>query len=197
MYRILIVALILAAPTPASAAGQTSPAEIRRMLQERDREIKAILGDRDTFTDAQREQLKKMINGIIDFETMGSASLGRHWDDLTDDQRSHFVEVFGDIVRSQSLSNLEVYRAPVTYKEITVDGTQAHVVTSTIYKEVPARVEYEMLNRDGNWYITDIVLDDVSTTKGYARSFQSVIRKRGFDSLMKSLEKRRDRDRKK
>ena len=31
---------------------------------------------------------------------------------------------------------------------------------------------------------------DVSTTAGYARSFQAVVRKRGFDTLMKSLDKK-------
>jgi phospholipid transport system substrate-binding protein len=49
------------------------------------------------------------------------------------------------------------------------------------------------LNRkDGEWRVVDIVLDDVSTAEGYARSFQTVIRKRGFDALMTSLNKKLD-----
>ena len=163
------------------------------MLRARDAEIKGILGDRDDFTPAQKENLKNVINGIIDFETMGRNALGPHWDSLSDVERARFVEVFSDIVRSQSLSNLDVYRAPVSYEEITVGDRQARVVTSTVYKDVPARVEYEMLFRPGGWFISDIILDDVSTTHGYSRSFQSVIRKKGFDALMSSLEKRRER----
>jgi phospholipid transport system substrate-binding protein len=188
--------LLLLALTPVSSVeGQTSPTDIRQMLQTRDSEIKRILGDRDTFSAEQKENLKNVINGIIDFETMGRNALGPHWDGLTAEQQSHFVEVFSDIVRSHSLSNLEVYRSRVTYDDIEVDDRRARVVTSTIYKDVPARVVYDMLFRRGDWYISDIILDDVSTTEGYSRSFQSVIRKRGFDALMSSLERRRERER--
>ena len=165
------------------------------MLQDRDSEIKRILGDRETFSPEQKENLKNVINGIIDFETMGKNALGPHWDDLTSEQQSHFVEVFSDIVRSHSLSNLDVYRSRVTYSDIQVNDSSARVVTSTIYKDVPARVVYDMLFSRGDWFISDIILDDVSTTEGYSRSFQSVIRKRGFDALMSSLERRRERER--
>ena len=41
---------------------------------------------------------------------------------------------------------------------------------------------------------TDIILDEVSTVKGYARSFQSVIRKKGFDDLMERLENRLEKE---
>ncbi len=164
------------------------------MLQTRDAEIKSILGDRETFSAEQKENLKNVINGIIDFETMGRRALGPHWEPLTPQQRSHFVQVFGDIVRSHSLSNLEVYRSSVTYDDIQVNDSQARVVTSTVYRDVPARVEYDMLYRRDGWFISDIILDDVSTTEGYSRSFQSVIRKRGFAALMSSLERRRARE---
>jgi phospholipid transport system substrate-binding protein len=191
---LFILALLLVVPAAShSAAGQSSPAEIRQMLKARDAEIKGILGDRDEFTPTQKENLKNVINGIIDFETMGRNALGPHWDSISEQERSHFVEVFGDIVRSQSLSNLDVYRSAVEYQEITVGDRTAHVVTSTVYKDVPARVEYEMLFRPDGWFISDIILDDVSTTQGYSRSFQSVIRKKGFSALMTSLEKRRER----
>ena len=196
VYRILIIALALGTLAPTSTShGQSTSAELRQMLQSRDAEIKSILGDRDTFTTDQKETLKKVINGIIDFESMGRNALGPHWEPLTDVQRNHFVDVFSDIVRSQSLSNLDVYRSAVSYEDIAIDGDRARVVTSTLYKDVPARVEYDMLYRDSAWFISDIILDDVSTTGGYSRSFQSVIRKRGFDALMTSLEKRRARDR--
>ncbi len=196
MNRILLIAtLFLLCPVlPPAASAQTSPAQIRRMLQDRDAEIKRILGDRDDFSREQKENLKNVINGIIDFKTMGRNALGPHWEPLSEAQRSHFIEVFSDIVRSQSLSNLDVYRSSVAYEDITVDSEQARVVTSTIYKDIPARVEYDMVYDGSAWHISDIILDDVSTTQGYARSFQSVVRKRGFDALMSSLEKRRARE---
>lgn len=174
----------------ATVQAQGRAGEIRQMLEQRDREIKALLGNKSTFTAQQREQLKTVINDNIDFEAMGRQALGPFWKDLTAQQRSRFVNVFSEIVRTQSLSNLDVYRAKVSYGKITVEGDSAHVMTTTVYKDTPTQVAYVLGLQDGEWRVQDIVLDRVSTADGYARSFQTVIRKKGFDALMTSLDKK-------
>lgn len=169
--------------------------EIREMLEERDREIKDILGDRDSFTQAQRDELMDLVNGVINFREMGRQALGPHWREISDAQRNQFVDVFSDIVRLQSLSDLGVYNSEVSYEEITVDGDSAYVNTNTIYRGTPTKVEYYMGKTDGDWFVHDIVLDEVSTVGGYERSFRRIINRRGFDALMNSLENRRERAR--
>jgi phospholipid transport system substrate-binding protein len=194
---LLLAGLLLLGLAVLPAQAQTSNSaqeEIRQLLQQRDQEIKRVLGDRDTFTDTQREQLKALINDDIDFEAMGRTALGPFWDDLTAAQREEFVTVFGDIVRAQSLSDLGVYRSKVTYDAITVEGDSARVVTTTVYRDTPTEVIYAMSRTDeGSWDVDDIILDGVSTAEGYARSFQTVMRKKGFDALMNSLHKKRDK----
>lgn len=172
--------------------GQATSAEIRSLLQERDRSIKQLLGKEGDITDAQREQLRLAVNDFIDFREMGKAALGPHWDPLTVAQRDSFTQVFGDIVRHQSLANLDVYRSSVTYDDITVTGDRATVLTTTTHKDIPMVVAYDLIRNGDAWFAWDIILDEVSTVGGYSRSFQTVIRKRGFDSLMESLNKRLD-----
>ncbi|NBC01828.1 MAG: ABC transporter substrate-binding protein [Bacteroidetes bacterium] len=165
------------------------------MLTERDREIKDILGNRDSFTQAQRDELMDLVNGVINFREMGRQALGPHWREISDTQRNQFVDVFSDIVRLQSLSDLGVYNSEVSYEEIVVDGDSAYVNTNTIYRGTPTKVEYYMGQTDGDWFVHDIVLDEVSTVGGYERSFRRIINRRGFDALMNSLENRRARAR--
>ena len=57
------------------------------------------------------------------------------------------------------------------------------------------KVEYLLVYSQEKWLTTDVILDGVGTVEGYSRSFQSRIRKRGFDSLMNSLNKRLERTR--
>jgi phospholipid transport system substrate-binding protein len=187
---LLLAVLFLGTPAATYAQGDEA-GSIRTMLEQRDQDVKQILGTSDSFTQAQREHLKTEINDVISFEAMSQQALGPFWSDLTADQRQSFVEVFSDIVRAQSLSDLDVYRSQVTYETVDVEGDSAYVKTTTIYKETPMPVEYIMGREDGTWFVHDIILDDVSTAEGYARSFQTVIRKKGFDALMNSLEKRR------
>lgn len=186
----ILLAAVLMLGVAVQAQAQDRAREIRQLLEQRDRQIKTLLGDKKTLTDKQRDELKVVINDGIDFEAMGRQALGEHWNPLSAAQRKAFVDVFSEIVRNQSLSNLDVYRAKVTYDKIDVKANTARVKTTTLYKDVPTRVDYVMgLTKEG-WRVQDIVLDDVSTAEGYARSFQTVVRKRGFDALMTSLQKK-------
>ncbi|PEN13676.1 ABC transporter substrate-binding protein [Longibacter salinarum] len=164
------------------------------MLESRDQQIKSILdGDTSAFSDQQREELKTLINGVIDFRAMGQVALGPFWSDLSDDQKNEFVDVFRDIVRAQSLADLEVYNSKVTYEKINVEEDSAYVQTLTEYEGTETPVVYDLQKQNDTWVAQDIILDGVSTAESYARSFQTVVRKRGFDALMTSLKKKRDK----
>lgn len=175
---------------PAVHAQMGDVQTIRTLLEQRDREVKAVLNKAETLSGTQKEELRALINDAIDFRAMGKVALGKHWDGLTEAQRTEFVDVFGQIVRAQSLADLDPYRAKVTYGTITVNGTTATATTKAAFKEVETKLDYTLEKRDGKWYVVDISLDDVSTAEGYARSFQRAVAKRGFDGLMKSLYKR-------
>lgn len=166
-------------------------AEIRQLLDQRDRQIKAILGSSGSFTEAQRAELKTLINGLIDFRAMGREALGPHWHDISYNQQEEFIRVFSEVVKEQSLADLEPYRAPVTYQQISVEGDSAYVETTSMQQGERIPVEYDLVYREtddgGEWRARDIIVDEVSTVDGYKRSFRSIIRRHGYDALMKSL----------
>jgi len=186
---VLLLAVCTAAPVHAQSAAQQ---DIRQMLEQRDRQIKSILQGDTTFTSQQRDELQTLINGLVDFRAMGQHALGPFWEDLSSAQRNEFVDVFRDIVRSQSLADLEVYNSEVTYNTIEVEGDSAFVRTATTYRGTSANVDYVLERQDATWLAEDIIVDGVSTAESYARSFQTVVRKRGFEALMTSLRKKRD-----
>lgn len=175
-------------PAHAQTNADEDEAAVREMLQARDQKIKEILGGQEEFTDAQLQELKTQINGLIDFRSMSELVLGSSWAELSAQQKREFVDVFSKIVRSHSLSNMAVYRSDVTIASVDVVGDSAFVVSETIYQDTPVDVEYTLgYEPDEGWRIHDIILDEVSTAQGYARSFRTVIRQRGFDTLMNSL----------
>ena len=131
--RMLFMALALTAfmlPSSAQAQSNAEKAQqIRTMLDQRDKEIKSLLQGQKTLPAADREKLKSMINSVIDFRAMARTALGPHWNELSASQQKEFVDVFSEIVRSQSLANLDVYRATVKYDAIDVNGNEALVST--------------------------------------------------------------------
>lgn len=191
-------AFLLIAAVFVPVLAQAQPArEIEQLLRERDREIKAIVGTSGEPTGTQRERLRDVVNAAIDFEAMAQTALGPFWDEITPRQRAEFVERFGAVVRQQSLANLALYRAAVDYRGVDVTGNTARARTAASVDGTRAEVDYTLHRRDGQWLVTDIIVDGTGTAEGYARSFQRVLRRdgvlRGYDRLMQSLQTRLER----
>ncbi len=188
----LIQILVLALWVPGLAYVQDSESvEIRQMLEERDKEIKDILGPKGKeYTVEQREKLKNVINGVIDFRDMAEYALGDTFQELDENEKDEFVSLFSTIIRDNSLNRLDIYRAEITYDEISVENGTARVNTIAQLEDVRTPVYYDMKKENDQWVITDMIIDDVSTADSYNRQFQSIVRKRGYDALKQSLEKR-------
>lgn len=183
--------LSVGAPFAQAQGERDTAADIRQMLEKRDQQIKDLLGGTDDYTAEQRAELKELINGLIDFRIMSQQVLGPHWDDLSDEQQNDFVTVFRDVVRAQSLTDLGVYNSKVTYDQIDVQADSAFVRTMTEYKGRSTPVDYVLTRREDEWRAEDIIVDGVGTVEPYARSFRPVIKRRGFETLMTSLRKKR------
>ena len=188
---IIIMGLLLAIPKESVA--QLDSTTIRSLLEERDNEIKDLLGPKGTeYSQDQRDQLKDIINGIIDYRAMAQQALQATYDTLSKDQRKEFVDLFSTIIRDQSLNKLDIYRADVKYEQITVQDSNATVRTLAQLEKVRTPVSYEMKfdQTKDQWVVTDMIIDDVSTAGSYQRQFQNIIRKKGYDSLLETLRKR-------
>lgn len=178
---------------PVDSHAQGNEEEIRELLERRDREIKELLGPKGTtYTQEQRDKLKDIINGIVDYREMAEYALQETYDTLSTKERNEFVDLFSTIIRDQSLNNLDIYRAEIKYESIEVKGDSAVVETLARLERVRTPVTYHMEYDQENkeWVVTDIIIDDVSTANSYRRQFQNIINKRGYDYLMKTLRKR-------
>jgi phospholipid transport system substrate-binding protein len=191
MFRKILISIFISLFFAGMVMAQDGEQEIREMLNERDEEIKELLGPEGTsYTDEQRADLKEIINGVIDFRSMAQYALGDTYNEISEERRDRFVELFATVVRDQSLNRLEIYRAEVEYDQVDVNGDQATVQTVAQLENVRTPVGYEMERRNGEWVVTDFSIDGVSTAESYNTQFQNIIRQRGFDALFNSIERR-------
>lgn len=182
---------VLAGLLSAQAYAQDTSEEIQTMLENRDQQIKELLGPKGSeYTEEQTEELKGIINGVIDFDAMAKIALEDTYNTISDEQRTEFVDLFSTIIRDNSLKKLDIYRAKVTYTNVDVDGNLVLVETTAELDDVRTPVNYKMRKEGEEWVITDMSIDDVYTAESYNRQFQRIINRRGFDSLMESLRKR-------
>lgn len=196
-YSLILLLLWTAAPVSSkSNSVERDSAEIRQLLEQRDNEIKELLGPKGTeYTQEQRDKIKDIINGIIDYRAMARYALRQTWDTLSTGERGNFVDLFSTIVRDQSMNKLDIYRAEVKYNKIEAHGDSAVVNTTATIDRVRTPVVYQMVYEEnpGKWMVHDMTIDDVSTAESYRRQFQNIIRKKGYQHLVEVLQKRATR----
>ncbi|HAW79838.1 MAG TPA: hypothetical protein DCX27_09045 [Balneola sp.] len=191
MTRRIFSVLITVFALVTIAEAQTPEDEIKTLLEQRDQQVKTLLGPKGSeYSDEQRAEIKDIINGIIDFESMAKYALEDTYASLSKEIQTEFVDLFATIVRDQSLNKLDIYRAEVTYNSIEVEGNKATVKTYAELDDIRTPVDYTMVKEEGEWVITDLILDEVSTAESYNRQFQRIITRKGFDSLLSTLRKR-------
>lgn len=191
MLKALFIILITLSWVASGTNFQLDAVEIRQLLESRDKEVKELLGPEGSeYTQAQRDQLKNIINDVIHYRSMAEYALGATYNEISEENREEFVSLFSTIIRDNSLNSLDIYRADVTYRDISVDGDDAKVYTVAELDNVRTSVDYDLKLINGEWMITDMTIDSVSTVSSYNRQFQGIIRQRGFDALLQSLKRR-------
>ena len=195
IYRFIFFLGVFIFPNFLIAQTSQATEDVRELMESRDLQIKQLLGaEGSEYSSNQRDELKDIVNGIIDFTEMAKTALEVTYDTISVEDRTEFVQLFSSIIRDQSLANLDIYRASVSYERI--DGTTDSMYIETLaeWDNIRTPVHYIMSKNSGEWRIEDMSIDDVFTAESYNRQFQRIIRSRGFDYLMTTLRKRAERN---
>lgn len=174
------------------AEAQTSSSSPVAVVRERNERVQRMLDAAgDPISDATREELKDVINGLIDFEELSRRALHRHWDDRTPRERQEFIDVFRKLVRNSSVQKLEIYRADrITYRPAEVSGDEARVVTIAHEGGNQAEIVYLMHRTGGEWKAYDVIIDGSSTLRTYRDSFQREIRASSYTAMYNRMVER-------
>lgn len=185
----LALSLLLFPAVSASAeraAGDQSPVEV---IRARNHAVTQILETAGDDPDEQtREQLKDIINSVMDFRELSRRSLGKHWNDRTDGEKDEFVDVFEQLIRNSSVKKLSIYRADsLTYSEPIISGNDATVRTTAFKDRKSVEIVYEMHKVNGEWKAYDLVIDGASTVRTYRDSFYRQMAKSSYTEMYAKL----------
>jgi phospholipid transport system substrate-binding protein len=165
---------------------QESPVAI---IRERNQKVEEILESAgDTINDATRDELKDVINSIIDFRELSRIALGKYWDDRSDQEKNDFVDVFEQLIRNSSVKKLEVYKADrIEYDDAELRSQRAFVRTRAYKNKKEVEVLYKMHEVDGEWKVYDLEIDGLSTARNYRDSFYKQISKTSYREMYEKL----------
>ena len=186
----LVIAVVVSGPAWAGAPSDQLKAQIDRVLK--------TLEDPDlrqpSKANERRAAVRKLAEGIFDFEETARRSLGRHWSARTPGEREEFVRLFADLLERSYLTKIELYGGEkIVYLGDTAEADNATVKTRIIAKggtEIP--VDYKMLKKSDRWLVYDVAIEGVSLVSNYRTQFNKIIQTSSYQELVKKLKTKQE-----
>jgi phospholipid transport system substrate-binding protein len=141
------------------------------------------------------KKLESLFDEVLDYDALASASLGDAWATRSPQERAEFQRLLTDLVRGAYRRNLKktvnydvVFKGEQAGKAGVVVRTEARSRTNA--REEPIAVDYLMHQVGGQWRVADIITEGTSLVGNYRSQFRRVIKKHGFDELLKRMRKK-------
>jgi phospholipid transport system substrate-binding protein len=140
----------------------------------------------------RREKLKEVIYQRFDFTEMAKRSLGSEWQRRSPEEQKEFVKLFTDLLERAYLDQIESYNGEkFQYLKEREDNNYAQVDTKIIdNKGRQFSVSYRLVNRNGDWKVYDVVIEDISLVNNYRSQFNRVLAKSPYEQLVKTMKEK-------
>jgi len=168
----------------AVGTAQADPGEPSQFVRTLADDAITVLADEKLHPVARERAFRDLLRRGFDAPAVGRFVLGRYWRRANEAERTEFLQAFEDYVISTYAMRLGRYGG----EQLIIAGQRAEgdnkaIVISRIERpEGPAiRVDWRLHQRDGDWRIIDIVVEQVSLLIAQRSEFASVIKANGGD----------------
>ena len=183
--------LLLIAPESSFAGAATD------QLKQSVEKIQTILADPslkgEANTASRRQQLKRALGERFAFDEMAKRSLGAQWQKRTASEQQEFVRLFTDLLEGAYLSKLEEYSGEkIQFVNERQEKDFAEVNTKVVNRKgEDFALDYRLMNMNGDWKVTDVVIENISVVNNYRSQFNRVLSKSSFEDLTEAMKQKK------
>jgi phospholipid transport system substrate-binding protein len=189
---VLVVTVLVAIPVPSDAGAPTvaMKATIDEVLRiVRDKELK-----QPAKADTRRHMLETVVAARFDYAEMSRRALGAPWNQLTDQQKQEFVDLFRTVLTNSYADKIETYSGEgVEYLNERTEKEYAEVRTKVLSGKTEIPLDYRLINKADEWRVYDVVVDNVSLVNNYRGQFAKILRASSYADLIDQLRKKADK----
>lgn len=161
--------------------------EVLRLVKER--ELK-----QPEKTEERRHLLEKVVSARFDYAEMSRRALGAPWNQLSDQQKQEFVELFQTLLTNSYADKIETYSGEgVQYLNERTEKEYAEVRTKVLSGKTEIPLDYRLINKANDWRVYDVVVDGVSLVNNYRGQFTKILRASSYSDLVDQLRKKSDK----
>jgi phospholipid transport system substrate-binding protein len=150
-----------------------------------------VLRDKQLQGEARRQTLSRLIRARFDFVIMSQRTLGKYWRTASTAEQEKFVQLFSDLLEASYIGRIEAYSdETVNYGEERIEADRAEVATTVNSGNTHIPIVYRMVQQGGEWYVYDVIIEEVSLIRNYRSSYGEIVRKEGFSGLFQRMEEK-------
>ena len=170
------------------AACATSPLEQVRTVVD---QVIEVLRQGELQGEARRKVLSELIRSRFDFYIMSQRTLGQYWKQATAQEQAEFVRLFSDLLEASYTGRIEAYNdETVAYHSEKIDGSRAVVATVVQSNNAEIPIDYRMVKQGNDWFVYDVLVEDISLIKNYRSTYGEIVRKEGYAGLFERMRKK-------
>jgi phospholipid transport system substrate-binding protein len=171
-------------------ASQASASPALEVVRETLAEARRVVDDGGT-RDQQLVSLRRAARGMLDTRAMGRRAIGSELAKQPADRQQEYFELFDHVIVRAYLSKLLLFRNPrFAYGEPRRRDGGELVRTRIVTSGDEYFVDYQMMERDGRWLATDVIVEGISLSDNYHEQFASLLRGRSFDELLELMRRK-------
>ena len=148
-----------------------------------------------TFTREQKmEKLKSIAEKTVDIKGIGYYSLGAHRNNLSNDQKKEYLDIFKEYFLKSFSSRLAEYTDPkihvISQKKLNEKYTMVSSVLLATEEKPEVKIDWRIVTKNPDKpLIIDVVIEGVSLAKVQKEEFNSIIQNNNgdFNALLTSL----------
>jgi phospholipid transport system substrate-binding protein len=191
-YSFIISALFLlgtAFPAPLSAQPRQTPQQAVEAFLTTIKSMEFPIKDT-----AQHNQQVQAANAYLDLEAMGKRALEKHLSETTIEEQRKFFDLLWQLIENMAYPKSRKFMGDyqITYPQVrpVENGFEVQSLIQQQAEGLEAKVVYHVYEKDSQWKIDDVILDDVSIAEDFKYQFDKIIAQSQFSGLLDKMQER-------
>lgn len=185
---LLVIAYLL--QPGVAAAG--SPLEA---LQATGQKVRALLSDEGLklpeHVAERHNQLMALIRERFSCEEMSKRALGDEWEKRSKTEQREFARLFQSLLTKSYAGKIQSYGTkPVRYIQEQITNRYATVRAVMYASKNDYVLDFQLMDKAGNWLVYDIVIDGISLMNSYRGQFARVLSYSSYETLVQRMRER-------
>jgi len=140
--------------------------------------------------DGRFKRLEPVVGEVNDMDAISRSAMGRHWESLTDQQRTLFKQTFLKLSVATYAARFDGFSGEhfETVETRTLKRGGVLVRTHLVKSDgQPVHLDYVLHQRDGKWRIVNIIAEGVSDLAIKRSEYDAIMTRDGFDTLIEKI----------